>query len=73
MFRLLGEIVDVDPADPALEVVKKEPELPALEIVPDPQGGFLARETVSGHVHKHFKSKLAADRYAAEYGGKKAA
>lgn len=73
VFRLLGEIIDVEPADPALEVVKKEPELPALAVEPDPQGGFIVKETVSGNVHKHFKSKVAADRYIADYGGKKAA
>jgi hypothetical protein len=73
LFRLLGEIVDVEPADPALDVVKKEPELPALEVADDPQGGVLVREVVSGNVHKHFKSKVAADRYIADYGGKKAA
>jgi hypothetical protein len=73
LFRLLGEIVDVEPADPALEVVKKEPELPELAVEPDPQGGFVVREIPSGNVHKHFKSKVAADRYIADYGGKKAA
>lgn len=46
------------------------PVLAQLEVVPNEQGGYLAREVVSGHVHKHFKSKVAADRYAADYGGK---
>jgi hypothetical protein len=73
LFRLLGEIIDVQPADPALEVVKTEPQLPELAVEADPQGGFIVKETVSGNVHKHFKSKVAADRYIADYGGKKAA
>jgi len=73
VFRQLGAIMNVEPADPALEPEKKEPDLPELEVVPNDQGGFLARDKVSGHVHKHFKSKMAADRYVADYGGKKAA
>lgn len=73
VFRLLGEIIDVEAADPSLEVVKAEPQLPALAVEADPQGGFVVRETGSGNVHKHFKSKVAADRYVADYGGKKAA
>jgi hypothetical protein len=73
VFRLLGEIIDVEAADPALEVVQKMPQLPELGVEPDPQGGFIVRETASGHVHKHFKSEAAAKRYIADYGGKKAA
>jgi hypothetical protein len=73
VFRLLGEIINVEAADPALEIVKKEPQLPELAVEADPQGGFVVRETASGNVHKHFKSKVAADRYIADYGGKKAA
>ncbi len=70
-FELMGAIRTVGDADPALEVAKSAPQLAVLEIVPDDKG-FLVREALSGHVHKHFKSRVAADRYVADYGGKPA-
>lgn len=69
-FELTADIRIVGAAKPELEVVKKVDELPELEVVPDPQGGFIVREVVSGHVHKHFKQKPAAERYVTDYGGK---
>lgn len=70
LFRQLGEIVDVEAADPTLEVVKQEPQLAELEIVDDPQGGFIVRELVSGNVHKHFGKRGNAQNYVRDYGGK---
>ncbi len=68
-FELMGEIRVVGAAKPELEPAKRQDELAELEIVDNPQGGFIVREVASGHVHKHFKSRIAADRYVADYGG----
>lgn len=69
-FRQLTDILDIEAADPALEPAKETPVLPELEMVPNDGGGFLVREVVSGHVHKHFKNEAAAKRYMTDYGGK---
>lgn len=72
-WRQDGDTVHFDPAR-EIVVPKAEPApvLAELEVVTNEQGGYLAREVVSGHVHKHFKSKVAAERYVFDYGGKKA-
>jgi hypothetical protein len=73
-FRLLGAITAIEVAKPvAPPPASTADDRAELEVIPgDPQnnGGFLVRETVSGHVHKHFKSRVAADRYVADYGSK---
>jgi hypothetical protein len=68
-FEAMGPVRVIGEAKPELEPETTEPQLTELEIVDNPQGGFLAREVVSGHVQKHFKTKAAAERYLRDYGG----
>lgn len=69
-FEFISPIIRVGAAKPEPEAAKAEPE--ALAVEPDPSGGFIVKGVVSGHAHKHFKTRAAADRYAADYGGKAA-
>jgi hypothetical protein len=71
-FEVIEPIRVLGAAKPELEVVKPVQDIAELEVVPDPQGGFVVREVISGNVHKHFGSKPAANRYVTDY-GKKAA
>jgi hypothetical protein len=68
-YRIIAPVLSFAGAEPKHKPAAPEPELPRLDVEKNPDGaGYIVKDKDTGHVHKVFKSRQAANNYARDYG-----